>query len=304
MIQFISAFVPVIVVIALGAVLARGQWISADGWRGLEKLSYNILFPAMIIRALANAPLETTPWRMVGVLAVAQLLLGGLGFLAHWQPGLSRASVGSIIQSNVRWQTTIGLSIARLMFGDAGLALASIAAAVMIPLANVLSVFALLGHADHPPETRVRPLTALLANPLLWACAIGISIALSGWTLPKMVNDTIGILGGAGLAAGLITAGAGLDFKVLKDGFATSAGWALVRLMVMPLFVLFAGRWLGLPDLELYIAIICAATPTATSGFILARQLGGDPPLSASLILMTNLFAVLTLPLVWAIAHL
>ncbi len=299
MLAFVSALLPVIFIIALGHTLARRKWLSAEGWLGLEKLSYNVLFPAMIIRALANAPLDTTPWRMVIALALAQVILGAIGLLARLQPGVARPAVGTIIQSNVRWQTTIGLSLASLTFGDAGLALASIAAAVMIPLANVLSVFALTSHAERPLEGKPRPFMALAQNPLLWACAIGIGLATSSVTLPKIMNDTIGILGGAGLAAGLLSAGGGLDLSVLRRSGAFVLGWSIVRLIGLPVIVLLIGRSMGLEGMALYVAIICAGTPTASSSFVLAKQLGGDAPLAANLVAAQIVLAMLTLPFVW-----
>ena len=41
---------------------------------------------------------------------------------------------------------------------------------------------------------------------------------------------------------------------------------------------------------------IATATPTATNGFILARQLGGDADLMANLIATETVLAALTMP--------
>ena len=51
--------------------------------------------------------------------------------------------------------------------------------------------------------------------------------------------------------------------------------------------------------MALTIAVICAATPTATSSYILARELGGDAPLAANLIAVQTVLAMLTLPLLY-----
>jgi predicted permease len=44
-------------------------------------------------------------------------------------------------------------------------------------------------------------------------------------------------------------------------------------------------------------AILLAALPTATSSYILARQLGGDAPLMAAIISGQTLLGMVTLPL-------
>jgi predicted permease len=56
---------------------------------------------------------------------------------------------------------------------------------------------------------------------------------------------------------------------------------------------------LGLSGIPLTIAVICAATPTATSSYILARELGGDAPLAANLIAVETVLAMLTMPLLY-----
>jgi len=45
------------------------------------------------------------------------------------------------------------------------------------------------------------------------------------------------------------------------------------------------------------VAVLLAALPTATSAYILARQLGGDAPLMAGIISGQTLLAMVTIPL-------
>lgn len=296
---FVLALLPVIAIVILGRFLAWRGTITPDGWRGIERLSYVLLFPALIIRALASAPFETAPWRLAVVLIAAQVTLGGVGMLARFMPNVERPAVGSIIQSNVRWNTFVALSLASLLHGDAGLALVTIAAAAMIPTANVLSVYALIGHAEREPGVKPKPLLALLTNPLIIACAIGGVLAVGNVTFPKPVDDTLRLMGQATIALGLLTAGAGVDFGALKRAGVVTVGWSLVRLLGLPLLALGGGVLIGLEGMVLQIAVICAATPTATNSYILARQLGGDAPLAANLIAVQTVLAMITMPLVF-----
>ena len=54
---------------------------------------------------------------------------------------------------------------------------------------------------------------------------------------------------------------------------------------------------LGLSGLLVQVAVLLAALPTATSAYILARQLGGDAPLMAGIISGQTLLAMVTIPL-------
>ena len=137
---FMYALMPVIAIVSLGHILAIRKWIPVESWRAIERLSYVVLFPALIVRTLANAPFETAPWVLAAALILAQLSLAAMGLIGRFLPNMPNPAIGTVIQSNVRWNTMIALSIGSLLYGDEGLALVTIAAAVMIPTANIVSV--------------------------------------------------------------------------------------------------------------------------------------------------------------------
>lgn len=296
---FLYALLPVIAIVAFGHILAARRWIPTESWRAIERLSYVVLFPALIVRTLANAPFETAPWRLAGALILAQFALAGIGLLARFLPGMPRPAIGSIVQSNVRWNTMIGLSIGSLLFGQEGLALVTIAAAAMIPTANVLSVYALIAHADRPHGPAPKPLLALLRNPIVIACVAGLTLAATNIELPDLLDDCLRILGDAALALGLLSAGAGVDLSALRRAGPRTFTWSLVRLLGLPAFAIGFGLLLGLTGTPLIVVLICAATPTATSSYILARELGGDAPLAANLIAVETVIAMITMPLLY-----
>jgi malonate transporter and related proteins len=52
------------------------------------------------------------------------------------------------------------------------------------------------------------------------------------------------------------------------------------------------------------VAVLFQALPTASSSYVLARQLGGDAPLMAGIITFQTVLAMLTLPPTLALASL
>ncbi len=300
--SFVFAIAPVIFVVALGRFLAVRNVIAPEGWRGIERLVYFVLFPVLIVSVLAKAPFETIPWGMVAALMASQVALGALGLLAA-KGGLRAPcpAAGSIIQSNVRWNTFIALSLAGALFGEAGLALVAVAAAAMIPVANILSVTALTQYSERENGQKKNVFLDLAKNPLIIACLIGLSLNASGLAPTGVVDITLDILGRATIALGLLAAGAGVNFAALKSAKIRTFFWSLVRLLGLPLLVLGFGIAMDVPEMHLAVAVICAATPTATNGYILAQQLGGDAPLSANLIAAQTALAAITMPLVYTV---
>ena len=57
MIDIVNALLPVFLIIALGQLLTRVKFVGAELWAPLDRIVYFILFPALLLRTLANADL-------------------------------------------------------------------------------------------------------------------------------------------------------------------------------------------------------------------------------------------------------
>lgn len=296
---FLTALIPVMFMVGLGQFLAWRNIPGPDGWRAMERLCYLVLFPAMIILVLSRAPLDEAPWKIALSLIIAQIVLAAIGLLAVFWPGIQRPAIGSIIQSNSRWNTFAALALSGVLFGEQGLALTAICAAVMIPLANILSVLA-LSHFGHS-ETGVKrnPFTELVRNPLVIACIIGGLLNVTGLKPTGTAETILELVSQPAMALGLLAAGAGINFAALRRAGTLTLVWSLVRLLTMPILAMSVAHFVfGLTGVPLVVLGIAAATPTATNGYILARQLGGDAPLMANLIATQTVLAAFTMPFV------
>jgi len=293
---FLSALLPVIAVVSLGWFLASRDIPPADGWRAIERLCYLVLFPCLIVRVLASAPLESIPWRIPAALVTAQLIMAVIGHSARWWPGMARPTMGSIIQSNVRWNTFVALSLAGTLFGEEGVALTAVAAAAMIPVANVIAILGFSKYGDAPVKRH--PFLEVLQNPLVIASIMGGALNAADISFPAIADRVLAILANAALGLGLLAAGAGVDTGALRRAGARTLAWSLVRLMLMPAFAIGVAIALGADGVVLAVIAIAAATPTATNGYVLARQLGGDAPFMANLIATQTLLAAVTMPLI------
>ena len=98
----------------------------------------------------------------------------------------------------------------------------------------------------------------------------------------------------------LLVVGAGLRITLAAQAGTAVAIGVLSRLVVMPAIMFLACWWLGIDGLPRTIAIIASAVPTASSSYVMARQMGGDAPLMANIITFQVILAAFTLPIaIW-----
>jgi malonate transporter len=292
------SLLPVFLLIALGAVLARTFFPSAVMWAPLERLVYFVLFPPLLFQTIVTAELEEGEALrlavafLVAILAMAAILLAIRRLLP-----LSGASFSSVFQGAIRWNSYVSLGIVAALLGHRGVALAAVAFATMVPTVNLLSVWVITRYAGDTPAAGRAVARALVGNPLIIACLGGLLFVGLGIPVPDVIIRTFKLMGDSTIALGLLAVGAALDFGHMRaSGLATTVTIVL-KLLVMPLLMALACVLLGVTGDARMVAIVCASVPPASSAYILARQLGGDASLMATLVTALTLASIVTVPL-------
>lgn len=297
MLSVVTVLWPVFALLLAGAGMRRFGFPGDGFWQPAERLTYYFLFPALLIHSLGQASLSGHESL---VLMLAVLLLLGVGTLAcyalrHFLQ-LQNAAFTSFYQGSVRFNTFVALAVCSAQFGTAGVALAAVVAAVMIPSLNLLCVLVFAHNADRQP-TLGGVLKTLLTNPLILASVLGVGINLAGG-LPALMQPFFVLLSQMALPLGLLSVGAALNLSALRRSGRGMLFSILIKLFLFPLFAALIAWLLGLSSLAAGVFIIFATIPTATSAYILSRQLGGDAPLMAAIITAQTLLSMLTIP-VW-----
>lgn len=301
----LAALLPVFLLIVLGFVLKRSLMRLETQWHGLERLTYYVLFPALLIETLVKVDLSTVPVAGVGgalmlsVLLMSLLCLALRPLLARW--AIDGPAFTSVFQGATRWQTYVALAVSASLYRDTGLALASVAMVAIIPLVNVFSV-AVLAHYASPEKQSVGTIAmTVVRNPLIWACAIGLAINVTHLPLPRIWHEVADALGRSSLGIGLLVTGAGLQLAgMFRPSLAASIG-VFLKLVLMPILAIALALWFGLSGANLAIVAACSAVPASSSAYVLARQMGGDAPLLAQIITLQTILAALTMPIAIAL---
>lgn len=293
------ALLPIALLIGLGAVLRRIGFIGEAFWPQAERLGYYVLLPALFVHGLATARLDGVP-----VLSLALVLVGSTVAVAlvllMLRPhlALDGAAFTSVFQGGIRFNNYVGVSAAVGLFGAQGLALAAVANAAIVPTVNILCVlvFARFGSGGRLAPAAIAKQLAL--NPLVVASLLGIALQALHLPLPVGVDGMLKGLGQASLPLGLLCVGAALDFGAARTWIRPLAITSAVKFGLMPLATVLACLALGLRGPAAATALLFQALPTASSSYIMARQLGGDAPLMAGIIALQTVLAGAALPLV------
>ena len=287
---------PIFALICLGFALARAGWPSAEFWGAAERLNYWLLFPALLVGSLAAAPVAQAR----DVLGPAGA--GGLTILvaagALWALRLVRpvppARFGAALQGVIRFNTYLGLAIMGSLAGPAGLEQAALYLAVAVPLVNVLSIVALRQRGGQTGAL----LRAVMGNPLILACALGLALALTGTGLPGGADRFVALLAQGSLPLGLLCVGAALRPGALGRDWLVLSWVSGLRLVAMPFLAAGVAQLLGLGQAATLVLVVFSAIPTAPTAYVLTRQLNGDAGLMAGIVTLQTMLSVATLPLV------
>lgn len=295
----LGALGPIFALILLGLGLRRFGFPGDGFWPAAERFTYFILFPALLVHRLALARLGD--YAVGPVAGVIVALLSGMTLVVYaFRPCLKvdGPAFTSVYQGVIRFNTYVGLAVVLAVFPAEGGTVAALVMAIMIPLINVLCVLVLNAHAGGSATLA----GGLATNPLILACLIGIGLNVTGIGLPWGSAAVLDILSRAALPLGLLAVGAGLRVEALaRPGLLVGTG--ALKLLGAPAL---AGILCGLVEpgrLETAVLVTFAALPSASTAYILARQLGGDAPLIAMIVTVEIALAMVTLPavLVWVV---
>jgi malonate transporter len=208
----------------------------------------------------------------------------------------------SLVQGATRWNTTLALAVVAELYGVEGLAIATVAAVAMIPLLNATNVWVLAHYADPHRTSWARVALAIAQNPFIWSCIIGYGLNVTHPPVPEAIYDFARTLSRATLPLGLLLVGAGLRIADLLELRRVTIVATLLKLILMPALTGVLSAAFGLTGTTLAVVACCAAVPSASNSYVLARQMGGDAPLMAEILTMQTVVAIVTMPIAIALA--
>jgi predicted permease len=216
---------------------------------------------------------------------------------------VDRPTGTSILQASIRFNSFIALALASAIYGEEGLILATLGAAILIPSVNVILVITMVSlHGNKNTKSLSSLLIKeLFKNPLILSIAAGVIVNITDiGEFVFLLTDIAGILARATLPLVLLAVGASLRLSDLKSSPRLLIFSTFARLLGFPLCIGIGCTLLGVGPLEACVAVLFGSVPTATSGYALAKQLGGNASILSVFISVQTGLTLITLPItVW-----
>jgi predicted permease len=306
MLATFNAAAPIGLIILLGYLLNRYKIAGPEIWSAIEHICFYILFPFLMVSTLATANLTDLPVTnyvivLIGAaIGMSLLLLASRPLMAYF--GVSGPAFTSLFQGATRWHGFMALAVVGALYGNDGFALVALAIGILVPLLNMATVLVLSIWGENASTPSARSvLVRMTRNPLIIACAVGLALNFTG--IPLFIFNAIEIIGDGGLGLAMLAVGAGLQIERISRTKWLLAVGVLIRLVGMPMLVIGLSWLVGLDGLPRTIAIIAGAVPTASTAYVMARQMGGDAQLMANIVTIQVMLSAITLPLFIYIAQ-
>ena len=302
----VDTLAPLVLLIILGAALARIRFLGSAFIADLNKLAFWIALPALLFTSAsgAAAPGSSGALRLFAVLVVGTALITLLAFAASFALRMPAGTRGTLMQAAFRGNLAyIGIPILAYSFSEnptesnnRALATAVIVMVLTMALYNILAVIVLQSsmHSSGAVDWR-RSALSILSNPLLLAGLLGLTIPLLRITLPSFLQRALEALGAAAVPIALMCIGGSLATTPLRGRRSWIVTAALLKVVVLPCLVFLFTRVAGLPSAEQRTALVLASCPTAAAAFVMARQMGGDEALASGSIALSTLLSFVSL---------
>ncbi len=296
MLQMINILFPSIALIGLGFYLFQSRMLNAEFWNGAEKLNYYILFPSLLFSSLAHANINMGHLDsiLMVIFIVMAIVLGSVYAFALFKK-IPVAETGVYVQSLIRFNTYIGLSIATTLNNPEIKSILVNILAIAIPFVNVVSILSLT------PKNQLKIkniLLSLIKNPLISSCLLGITFNLCNIPIWSGFTGLLNAFSSSSLMLGLLCVGTAIQLKGMKEYLAQSIIISALRLLLIPFIAWLSIQFFDLNHEAIVAIMIFFAIPTASSAYILTKLLKGNYQLMASVISLQTILSVFSLAII------
>jgi len=250
-----------------------------------NRLNLNIFLPALLFSVFTSKEFNLLDFQFLALGGIAVILISGLiayliskvlGFeLKTFVPPLMFVNSGNM-----------GLPLALFAFGKSAIP----AAVVLFFIENTLHFTLGIKILDKSSSV-----IKVMRIPMVVASIIGVIISLSAYTVPTLIITPVKMMGEIAIPLMLFSLGVRLveiDFNDWKIGIIG----AISRPVIGVVSVLLILPWISLSNLNTAQLIIFAILPPAVLNFIVAEKYNQEPKKVASIVLIGNLFSLISVP--------
>lgn len=303
----LESILPIILMIAVGFILAARGWFDDAASRLISRIVNNIALPAYMLWNLMSTFDREKLVHLAGGLVipvVSMLLCCIIGYVVARVIGVAPNHQGTFRSMYFVSNTIfVGLPINLALFGEG-----SVPYVLLYYISNAAFFWTLGIHGIRNDGTGskqsifcLETLRKIVSPPLMgFICAV--ILILLGISLPKFALDTCRYLGNlttplSMLFIGIAIQGANLKaIRINKDMIAVLLG----RFVVSPLTIFGLASLLPIPVLMKQVFVIQAAMPVMTQTSIISKAYNADPEYAAVMTTVTTIAVIAVIPIYMA----
>lgn len=302
----VNAVAPIILTVAIGYILKKLGYMNDGFARAANKLVFHFFLPSMLFLNIYKIEdIRTMDFSYILYVAVVLLLIFLCSIPVVILVAGKRERRGVLLQAAFRSNyALVGIPLAGSLYGEAGIMIASVLSAVVVPLINILAVISLSMFRTEGQKPDVKKiLIDICKNPLirsialalvvLWIRSIfvkaGISFRLSDIT---PLYTVLGYLSNLATPLALLMLGAQFEFSAVRALRREIIFGTLMRTVIVPIlgvggaYVLFGDHFNG-AHFAAFVAVF--ATPVSVSSLPMAQEMNSDAVLAGQLVVWTTL---------------
>ncbi len=298
----LNSLFPIFVLLVLGSVLKKWGLTDSLFLKTSDRLIYYFFFPVMLFWKIGGASFEQgIDWNFCFASLLALMTMFGLSTLVIWLFRISPFQAGSFSQSCYRFNTYIGVAVILNSLGAEGMKYFGIVIGFAIPLINVFAVSLLIWFSGREIALSKRiaiAAKALIANPLILGCLVGIAYSSLVGGFPVFLNNSLSLISMVTLPLALISIGGSLSFAGVKENLSLSGLAACLKLVVLPAIGWLYFYLFNVTGIPFKVGMIFLTLPASTAIYVLSSQMNSDTELASSAIVLSTLLAFFSLSFV------
>ena len=294
----LNATMPVFLVLVLGYILRRVGMLNQEFCDVGDKFVFQVGLPVLLFCDIVETDLtEDFSWTFVifCILTTTAMFFGVWGLAKLFLK--DKSMVGAFTQASARSSAAIlGVAFVENMYGDAGMVPLMIVAAV--PLFNIYSViiltFSAAGNSGQKGTIK-KACINVCKNPIIIGILLGLVVSLLPFELPAIIDNTLSSVSSLATPLALLIIGANFQGKKALAKIKPTIWATAIKLLILPAIFLPIAIALGFRDSALMAVLILTGSPTTVSCYIMAKNMGNDAVLTASIVVSATLCSSVTL---------
>jgi len=299
-----NAVFPIFLVIAMGYLLRRKGFLSANTVGEMNRLVFTFALPMLLFRNIyqsdfaALLDLGFILWVLGSIIIIFVLLWVFAELFLRKQKELIGAFVQASLRSNF---AIVGIPLVANMMEGQDTGLATLAAAFIVTSYNVLSVVVLTAK-----DAKNGPLNAalfksmgwgIIKNPSIIGIVCGVVVNLLNIPLPVIAQAGINYMAVLCTPLALLSVGGSIQVSEMMGYLKPAVVASALKIVVTPFVFVAASVWMGFRGETLAVLFVMFANPTAILSYVMAVRMNGHGPVTSAVILITTVFSSITLTL-------